>query len=239
MLQARKLCGYGVRLDVEVRARLANRGRLAIAPAEITLQTRPGWTASAIGDGGIARIRLPVDLRERTDGGGARDLGALARRLLAVLDAVHERGVVVRDLSPKNVVLGDDVSLWPGVVVRGDRRGRELGYPTANLSPDSAGFVPADGVYAGWLVDAHGTRWPTAISVGSNPTFENVPRQVEAHVIDRPAERVEDFDLYGQRVVVEFVERLRGMVAYEGVDKLVAQMDDDVVRTRRILAAEA
>ena len=126
-----------------------------------------------------------------------------------------------------------------GEVVHGAARGRELGYPTANLSPDSAGFVPADGVYAGWLVDAHGTRWPTAISVGSNPTFENVPRQVEAHVIDRPAERVEDFDLYGQRVVVEFVERLRGMVAYEGVDKLVAQMDDDVVRTRRILAAEA
>ena len=58
-------------------------------------------------------------------------------------------------------------------------------------------------------------------------------------MIDRPRERVEDFDLYGQRVVVEFVERLRGMVAYEGVDKLVAQMDDDVVRTRRILAAEA
>ena len=125
-----------------------------------------------------------------------------------------------------------------GEVVHGAARGRELGYPTANLAAETAGFVPADGVYAGWLVDAHGTRWPTAISVGSNPTFENVPRQVEAHVIDRPAERVEDFDLYGQDVVVEFVERLRGMVAYEGVDKLVAQMDEDVARTRRILAAE-
>lgn len=126
-----------------------------------------------------------------------------------------------------------------GEVVHGAARGRELGYPTANLSPDAAGFVPADGVYAGWLVDAQGTRWPTAISVGSNPTFENVPRQVEAHVIDRPEERVEDFDLYGQDVAVEFVERLRGMVAYEGVDKLVAQMDDDVARTRELLAAEA
>ncbi len=126
-----------------------------------------------------------------------------------------------------------------GEVVHGAARGRELGYPTANLSPEAAGFVPADGIYAGWLVDAQGTRWPTAISVGSNPTFENVPRQVEAHVIDRPAERVEDFDLYGQDVAVEFVERLRGMVAYEGVDKLVAQMDDDVARTRELLAAEA
>jgi riboflavin kinase / FMN adenylyltransferase len=126
-----------------------------------------------------------------------------------------------------------------GEVVHGAARGRELGYPTANLSPDASGFVPADGVYAGWLVDAQGTRWPTAISVGSNPTFANVPRQVEAHVIDRPHEPVEDFDLYGQHVVVEFVERLRGMVAYEGVDKLIAQMDDDVARTREILAAEA
>lgn len=126
-----------------------------------------------------------------------------------------------------------------GEVVHGAARGRELGYPTANLSADSQGFVPSDGVYAGWLTDAHGTRWPTAISVGSNPTFENVPRQVEAHVIDRPRERVEDFDLYGQDVVVEFVERLRGMVAYEGVDKLVAQMEDDVERTRDILLAEA
>ncbi|MFI7484226.1 bifunctional riboflavin kinase/FAD synthetase [Kocuria sp. M1R5S2] len=126
-----------------------------------------------------------------------------------------------------------------GEVVHGAARGRELGYPTANLSPDAEGFVPADGVYAGWLVDGHGTRWPTAISVGSNPTFENVPRQVEAHVIDRPRERIEDFDLYGQNVAVEFVERLRGMVAYEGVDKLVAQMDDDVRRTREILAAES
>lgn len=126
-----------------------------------------------------------------------------------------------------------------GEVVHGAARGRELGYPTANLAPDAAGFVPADGVYAGWLVDAHGTRWPTAISVGSNPTFENVPRQVEAHVLDRPEEPVEDFDLYGQEVAVEFVERLRGMVAYEGVDRLVAQMDDDVARARRILAAEA
>lgn len=125
-----------------------------------------------------------------------------------------------------------------GEVVHGAARGRELGYPTANLSPAAAGFVPADGVYAGWLLDAQGTRWPTAISVGSNPTFENVPRQVEAHVLDRPAEPVEDFDLYGQDVVVEFVERLRGMVAYEGVDKLVAQMDDDVARAGRILAAE-
>lgn len=125
-----------------------------------------------------------------------------------------------------------------GEVVHGAARGRELGFPTANLAPDASGFIPADGVYAGWLVDEEGTRWPTAISVGSNPTFDGVSRQVEAHVIDRPEETVEDFNLYGSTVVVEFVERLRGMVAYRGVDALVAQMREDVSRSREILRAE-
>lgn len=125
-----------------------------------------------------------------------------------------------------------------GEVVHGAARGRELGFPTANLAADAAGFIPADGVYAGWLVDENGKRWPTAISVGSNPTFEGVSRQVEAHVIDRPEESVEDFDLYGQEVVVEFVERLRAMVAYRGIDALVAQMNDDVKRSREILLRE-
>ena len=126
-----------------------------------------------------------------------------------------------------------------GEVVHGAARGRELGFPTANLAPEATGFIPADGVYAGWLVDQDGTRWPTAISVGSNPTFDGVNRQVEAHVIDRPDEAVEDFDLYGQTVVVEFVERLRGMVAYRGIDALVSQMRDDVNRSRDILREQA
>ena len=122
-----------------------------------------------------------------------------------------------------------------GEVVHGAARGRDLGFPTANLSSDASGLIPADGIYAGWLVDEAGTRWPAAISVGSNPTFDGVSRQVEAHVIDRPEERIEDFDLYGQTVVVEFVTRLRGMVAYRGPEALVEQMREDVVQTHGIL----
>lgn len=123
-----------------------------------------------------------------------------------------------------------------GLVVHGAARGRALGFPTANLDPDAVGYIPADGVYAGWLVDARGDRWPAAISVGSNPTFEGVSRQVEAHVIDRPAgEDVDVFDLYDQRVAVEFVHRLRGMVAYAGVDALVEQMHLDIAATRTVL----
>jgi len=124
-----------------------------------------------------------------------------------------------------------------GEVVHGAARGRALGFPTANLSPDATGLVPADGIYAGWLVDQAGKRWPAAISVGSNPTFDGVSRQVEAHVIDRPTEAVEDFDLYGQTVIVEFVQRLRGMVAYRGPEALVEQMRLDVAQAHQLLVA--
>ncbi|AXR73819.1 MULTISPECIES: bifunctional riboflavin kinase/FAD synthetase [Auritidibacter] len=123
-----------------------------------------------------------------------------------------------------------------GEVVHGEARGRELGFPTANLSDEAQGMIPADGVYAGWFIDQDHHRWPTAISVGSNPTFEGVQRTVEAHIMNRPEEeRVEDFDLYGQIVTVEFVARLRGMVAFEGVEKLIAQMGQDVAQAQAVL----
>jgi riboflavin kinase/FMN adenylyltransferase len=117
-----------------------------------------------------------------------------------------------------------------GVVVHGAARGRELGFPTANLSPKSQGLIPEDGVYAGWLTDA-GTRYPAAISVGNNPTFEGVPqKQVEAYVLDQ------DIDLYGHVVDVAFVQRIRGMVAFTGIDPLITQISDDVRQARKILA---
>jgi riboflavin kinase/FMN adenylyltransferase len=120
-----------------------------------------------------------------------------------------------------------------GVVVHGAARGRELGFPTANLSQDATGLVPSDGVYAGWLT-VDGTRYPSAISVGTNPTFEGqLHRTVEAYVID------EDFDLYDKHVVVEFAARLRGMVSYAGIDPLIAQMHADVDQARAILGVTA
>ncbi|PQZ61315.1 MULTISPECIES: bifunctional riboflavin kinase/FAD synthetase [unclassified Microbacterium] len=119
-----------------------------------------------------------------------------------------------------------------GEVVHGLKRGRELGFPTANLSTIVDAFVPADGVYAGWLVDHDtGIRHPSAISVGTNPTFDDVlVRQVEAHVLGETG-----LDLYGHDVTVEFVERLRGMVAFEGIDKLMVQMGADVTDAARAL----
>jgi riboflavin kinase / FMN adenylyltransferase len=119
-----------------------------------------------------------------------------------------------------------------GPVVEGDKRGRELGYPTANLELGDDIAVPADGVYAGWLVRADGTSLPAAISVGTNPTFGGTVRRVEAYVLDR-----DDLELYGERVGVEFVERLRETIAFDGVEPLVAQMALDVEQARRITAS--
>jgi len=121
-----------------------------------------------------------------------------------------------------------------GVVVRGDRRGRELGYPTANVPTGGLTAAPADGVYAGWLrrLDTDET-FPAAISVGTNPTFDGVrERRVESYVLDR-----DDLELYDVEVEVSFVERLRGMVAFDGVEPLVKQMAEDVDRARELLDA--
>jgi riboflavin kinase/FMN adenylyltransferase len=120
-----------------------------------------------------------------------------------------------------------------GHVVEGDHRGRELGYPTANV-PTQGRAVPADGVYAGWLtrLDEPGSPpLPAAISVGTNPTFDGErERRVEAYVLDR-----DDLELYGEPVEISFVARIRGMVAFEGVDALVETMARDVERTRELL----
>jgi riboflavin kinase/FMN adenylyltransferase len=122
-----------------------------------------------------------------------------------------------------------------GPVVHGDHRGRELGYPTANLGPDAVGAIPADGVYAGWLTRLdRGERLPAAVSVGTNPTFDGTQRRVEAYVLDR-----DDLDLYGETVALEFTHRLRPTLRFTGVDDLVRQMAEDVARCRVLLDVTA
>jgi riboflavin kinase / FMN adenylyltransferase len=124
-----------------------------------------------------------------------------------------------------------------GTVVHGDHRGRTIGFPTANVSVPEPLAVPADGVYAGRLsvLDAEGRTGRTygaAISVGANVTFAGTQRRVEAHCLDVPA-----LDLYDARVGVSFIEHLRPMVAFDGPDALIAGIEQDVARTRSVLAA--
>ncbi|HEY2239291.1 MAG TPA: bifunctional riboflavin kinase/FAD synthetase [Streptosporangiaceae bacterium] len=122
-----------------------------------------------------------------------------------------------------------------GIVYRGHMRGRQLGFPTANLESPPHTAVPGDGIYAGWLVslDADGAesgRWPAAISVGPNATFGEAERTVEAYALDR-----DDLDLYGAHVAIDFVARLRGTERFDSVDDLVTQMHHDVDKARELL----
>jgi len=130
-----------------------------------------------------------------------------------------------------------------GVVVRGDQRGRELGFPTANLLTHRYAAVPADGIYAGWLVRragqlarpdepgqlTRGGALRAAISVGTNPTFSGRERRIEAYVLDF------DGDLYGERLALDFVAQLREQRRYDGIEPLVAQIAEDVAQTRQLL----
>ena len=144
--------------------------------------------------------------------------------------STYVRSVVqAGDVESANAALGREHRV-EGVVVRGDQRGRELGYPTANVEPLPWTAVPADGVYAGRLVRA-GPQLPAAISIGTNPTFAGREQRVEAYVLD-----AEGLDLYGEHVGVAFTARLRGTERFDDVQALVRQMDDDVVRTREVLA---
>jgi riboflavin kinase/FMN adenylyltransferase len=176
--------------------------------------------------------------------GDVPNLRAMGRLLGFEVDAVAVQSDGVARLSSTRVrqlIAAGDVAgaaeilgrphAVTGTVRSGERRGRQLGFPTANLAcpPDVA--VPADGVYAGWLTEAGSAPMPAAISIGTNPTFaENLSRRVEAYVIDR-----DDLDLYGHEVSVQFVARLRGMESFDSVEALVAQMRQDVSAAEQAL----
>jgi riboflavin kinase / FMN adenylyltransferase len=123
-----------------------------------------------------------------------------------------------------------------GEVVHGDHRGRELGFPTANLGSPVEGLVPADGVYAGWMLrrdlrqDDADRVLPAAVSIGTNPTFDGASRRVEAYVLDRT-----DLDLYGEQVALELVEHLRPTERFDSAEALVTQMRADVESCRSLL----
>jgi riboflavin kinase/FMN adenylyltransferase len=116
-----------------------------------------------------------------------------------------------------------------GPVVHGEKRGREIGYPTANIGLETLATIPADGVYAGWLTVGE-DRWPAAISIGTNPTFPGVRgRQVEAYALDQIG-----LDLYDKEAKLEFGFRLRDTLKFDGLDPLLIQMKMDCDKAREL-----
>ena len=119
-----------------------------------------------------------------------------------------------------------------GVVVRGDGRGRELGFPTANVTPEAPVDLPGDGVYAGWARLADGSVHVAAVSIGRRPTYyAHGDRLVEAYLLDF------DGDLYDQRLRVEVGDRVRGQLKFSSAGELIAQMEADVAAVREIASA--
>jgi riboflavin kinase/FMN adenylyltransferase len=117
-----------------------------------------------------------------------------------------------------------------GIIEHGLKIGRQIGFPTANMSRSAEGFLPLDGVYAGWLY-ADGERYMTALSVGINETFEAVPRLVEAHVIDQ-----QGLDLYDKVITLEYVDFIRHAAKFDGVESLVAEINRDLDKIRALLS---
>jgi riboflavin kinase/FMN adenylyltransferase len=147
------------------------------------------------------------------------------------------RHLAAGEIAEASAILGRPHRMT-GTVVHGAHRGRELGYPTANLAPDSLGLVPADGVYAGWLTrvskpdDDPERTLPAAISVGTNPTFDGTVRTVEAYVLDRT-----DLDLYDEEVTVEFVHHIRPTLRFDSIEELLEAMAGDIDTCRQVLAS--
>ncbi|HVY10292.1 MAG TPA: bifunctional riboflavin kinase/FAD synthetase [Mycobacteriales bacterium] len=189
--------------------------------------------------GELAAEQIVVGRNFRFGHRAAGDAAMLRRYDLEVDDvALLAQGGTISSTMVRDYVVHGDVEaaatalgrlhLVEGPVVRGDARGRALGFPTANVSVDEGIAVPQDGVYAGWLTRAEGDRIKAAISVGTNPTFDGVERRVEAYAIDVGHE----LDLYDEHVIVEFGLRLRGMERFDGVEQLVEQMHRDVAESR-------
>ncbi len=168
------------------------------------------------------------------------ELGKLHNFRVLELPRVEIAGNIVSTTRVREALDAGDVALaskllgrnhvTTGRIEHGLKIGRSIGFPTANMARDAEGYLPLDGVYAGWLY-ADGERYPTALSVGINETFQAVPRLIEAHVIDR-----NDLDLYEKIVTLEYVAFIRKVAKFDGVDSLVAQINRDVDQVRDILA---
>ena len=171
--------------------------------------------------------------------GDAQYLRERAGVPVTALDLESELGNSVSSTRIREAIVGGNIEIarelltrphqLVGPVIHGEKRGRQIGYPTANIQVEVNATIPSDGVYAGWLtVGTH--RWPAAISIGTNPTFDGVRgRQIEAYALDE-----KDLDLYDKVAKVEFGWRLRDTIKFAGLDPLLAQMKIDCDKAREL-----
>ncbi len=156
---------------------------------------------------------------------------------VSIIKLQEDRGSTISSSRIRNLIIDGEIEranelltrnfFLKGPVIHGEKRGREIGYPTANIGLTNLATIPADGVYAGWL-SVGNFKWQAAISIGTNPTFPGVRgRQVEAYAIDQVG-----LDLYDQEATIEFGYRLRDTLKFDGLEPLLAQMKKDCDQAR-------
>jgi riboflavin kinase/FMN adenylyltransferase len=186
-----------------------------------------GLTVAAQAAGiGVEQGVWSEHVAEASHDGAAGELGDLSARIRALVEAGRMREATA--------ALGYTYTLT-GEVVGGDRRGRLLGFPTANVRTEPSKLAPGNGIYAAWAyLPGDSQRWPAVISIGVRPTFgQGARRQVEAHLLDAT------LDLYGVQLRLDFVDWLRAELRFDSVEALIAQMEVDREQTRQLLRAEA
>ena len=158
---------------------------------------------------------------------------------VSIVKLQEEKGSAISSSRIRNLIIDGQVEVanelltrnfyLKGIVVHGEKRGREIGYPTANIGLTNLATIPADGVYAGWL-SVGSERWPAAISIGTNPTFPGARgRQVEAYALDKT-----DLELYDLEATIEFGFRLRDTLKFDGLEPLLEQMKKDCDQAREL-----
>jgi len=164
--------------------------------------------------------------------------------VVSAVDLEENRGSPISSSRIRTLIVDGDIEranelltrrfYLRGPVVHGEKRGRTIGYPTANIGLAENATIPADGIYAGWL-EVGSDRWSAAISIGTNPTFPGVRgRQVEAYALDQLG-----LDLYDQEAKVECGWRIRDTLKFDGLDPLLIQMKDDCNKARELTALES
>ena len=158
---------------------------------------------------------------------------------VSIVKLQEDKGSTISSSRIRNLIIDGQVEVanelltrnfyLKGIVVHGEKRGREIGYPTANIGLTNLATIPADGVYAGWL-SVGSERWPAAISIGTNPTFPGARgRQVEAYALDKA-----DLELYDLEATIEFGFRLRDTLKFDGLEPLLKQMKKDCDQAREL-----
>ena len=158
---------------------------------------------------------------------------------VSIVKLQEDRGSTISSSRIRNLIIDGQIDranelltrnfYLKGLVIHGEKRGREIGYPTANIGLSSLATIPADGVYAGWL-SVGANKWPAAISIGTNPTFPGVRgRQVEAYALDQVG-----LELYDQEGKIEFGYRLRDTLKFDGLAPLLEQMKKDCDKAREL-----